>query len=120
MENSISSSSPDLYTFLTFSEKSYFEERIRNLIKKMMITSGLWKKCFHKNCYFHKKPFLQENSDSKIRCPHMHTQCENCGKEEHLDSCEKFGKFDQFIENIFDIGFSEVEQDRKDFYPWLF
>lgn len=119
-KNSISSSSPDLYTFLTFSEKSYFEERIRNLIKKMMITSGLWKKCFRKNCYFHKKPFLQENSDSKIRCPHMHTQCENCGKEEHLDSCEKFGKFDQFIENIFDIGFSEVEQDRKDFYPWLF
>jgi len=119
-KNSISSSSPDLYTFLTFSEKSYFEERIRKEIKQKMEEFGVWKKCFRKNCYFHKKPFLQENSDSKIRCPHMHTQCENCGKEEHLDSCEDFGKFEQFVESIFDDGFSETEQDRKSFYPWYF
>lgn len=119
-KNTISSSSPELYEYLTFSEISYLEEKIRKIIKKLMITSGLWKKCFRKNCYFHKKPFLQENSDSKIRCPHMHTQCENCGKEEHLDSCEEFGKFNKFIENIFDIGFYEAEQDKRDFYPWLF
>ena len=116
----ISSDSPELYGLLTFSEKSYFEKKIREIIKKLMRTAGVWKKCFRENCYFHKKPFLQKNSDSKIRCPHMHTQCENCGKEEHLDSCEVFGKFNQFIENIFDDGFSETVQDRKEFYPWLF
>jgi hypothetical protein len=115
----ISSSSPKLYEFLTFSEKTYFEKKIREKIKQLMEKLRLWIKCFHKNCYFHKKQFLQENSDSKIRCPHMHTQCENCGKEEHLDSCEDFGKFDQFVESIFDDGFSETVQDRKTFYPWL-
>ncbi len=118
-KNPISSSSPELYEFLTFSEKSYFEEKIRKKIKEKM-EIWVWKNCFRKNCYFHKKPFLQENSDSKIRCPHMHTQCENCGKEEHLDSCEEFGKFNQFIENIFDDGFSDTVQDRKEFYPWYF
>jgi hypothetical protein len=118
-KNSISSSSSKLYEFLTFSEKLYFEKRIREKISQLMEKTKLWKKCFRKKCYFHKKPFLQENSDSKIRCPHMHTQCDNCGKEEHLDSCDEFGKFEQFIESIFDDGFSEADQDRREFYPWL-
>lgn len=116
-KNRILSCDPGLYEFLTPSERSYFEAKIKKKIKHLMIQERYWRQCSTKNCYFHKKPFFSVRSDGRIGCPNNHVRCVRCGRDEHEDSCENFKKFDERVESIFEEGFSEPH-DRRDFYPW--